>query len=195
MVLWRTLSRTVTTPCATRVSVPVQESWTSHFVPRTVAALYLPAVRKAPLPSPQSLRVFGFVAAALALALGHFASASTRVRVVIPLACVTLKIPSKNLAVWGAAPALGIEVSSTVPLRVSTIEPTGMPLAASRTTNAELPGSLTFTVPLSALTTTTLLTTGVGAGLVGVGVSCGGPVGPGTTNVTVDGLPTLPRRS
>ena len=34
-----TKSSTCTTPCATRVSVVVQVSWTSHFVPRTVAAL------------------------------------------------------------------------------------------------------------------------------------------------------------
>src|SRR3954451_6442804 len=33
MVLRRTSSRTDTTPWATRVSVPAQESWTSHFVP------------------------------------------------------------------------------------------------------------------------------------------------------------------
>ena len=40
----------------------MQVSWTSHLVPRIVAALYWPRVRNLPLPSPQSLRVFGFVA-------------------------------------------------------------------------------------------------------------------------------------
>jgi hypothetical protein len=62
----RTLSRTETTPVATFVSVPAQLSCTSHFVPRIVAALYWPRVRNWPLPSPQSLRVFGFFAAAFA---------------------------------------------------------------------------------------------------------------------------------
>ena len=82
-------------PCVTRVSVPAHESWTSHFVPRTVAALYLPVVRNAPLPSPHSLRVFGFFAAALARpSSGSGASCSTSVRLVIPRDCVTLKIPS-----------------------------------------------------------------------------------------------------
>jgi hypothetical protein len=38
IVLRLTLSRTETTPFFTRVSVPAQESWTSHLVPRTVAA-------------------------------------------------------------------------------------------------------------------------------------------------------------
>ena len=88
------MRRTVTLPCVTRVSVPAQESCTSHFVPRTVAALYLPVVRKAPLPSPHSLRVF-FLAAALARpCFGQRASSSTSVRLVIPRDCVTLKIPS-----------------------------------------------------------------------------------------------------
>jgi hypothetical protein len=39
IVRWRTLSRTLTTPCVTFVSVPVQLSVTLHFVPRIVAAL------------------------------------------------------------------------------------------------------------------------------------------------------------
>src|SRR4051812_3167013 len=64
IVLWRTLSRTFTEPCAPRASAPEQLSWTSHFVPRIVAALYLPVVRKLPLPDPHSRRVFGFLAVA-----------------------------------------------------------------------------------------------------------------------------------
>ena len=47
------------------VSVLVHVSCTSHWVPRTVAALYLPEVRNAPLPEPQSLRVLTFLPAAL----------------------------------------------------------------------------------------------------------------------------------
>jgi len=86
--------RTSTEPCVTRVSVPAQESCTSHRVPRTVAALYFPLVRNAPFPSPQSLRDF-FLAAALARPfLGHRASCSVSVRFVMPLDCVTLNRPS-----------------------------------------------------------------------------------------------------
>ena len=59
IVLRLALSRTETTPCVTRTSVVVQVSWTSHFVPRTVAAAYEPLVRNLPLPSPHSLRDFG----------------------------------------------------------------------------------------------------------------------------------------
>src|SRR6185436_19422541 len=66
-VLPRTVSRTLTTPRTTRVKVPSQRSITTHFVPRTVAELKLPFVRNWPLPSPHSLRVFGFFAAALAV--------------------------------------------------------------------------------------------------------------------------------
>ena len=57
-VFARTLSRTVTVPRTTRVRVPAQLSLTSHFVPRTVAELYLPDVRNEPLPSPQRWRCF-----------------------------------------------------------------------------------------------------------------------------------------
>ena len=68
-VFFLTSSRTLTTPWATRVSVVVQVSWTSHLVPRTVAAEYWPLVLELPLPSPHSLRVLGFFAAARALPL------------------------------------------------------------------------------------------------------------------------------
>jgi hypothetical protein len=69
------------------VSVPSQRSVTTHLVPRTVADEYLPVVRKEPLPSPHSLRVFFFLAAALALPrLGHLASASASLRSVTGLA-------------------------------------------------------------------------------------------------------------
>src|SRR3954471_9420851 len=92
IVLPLTLSRTDTTPVATLVSVPAQESCTSHFVPRTVAALYWPRVRNEPEPSPHSLRVFGFFFAACAPR--HGASGSLSVRSVVPPDCVTLKMPS-----------------------------------------------------------------------------------------------------
>ena len=94
IVFFLTLSRTLTLPCVTRVSVSAHESWTSHFVPRTVAALYLPLVRNLPLPSPQSLRVLGFLAAARAFrASGRRELLGQRQRV-IPPDWETLKMPS-----------------------------------------------------------------------------------------------------
>ena len=133
IVLWRTLSRTSTAPWLTFVSVPAHVSSTSHFVPRTVAAAYLPSVRNLPLPSPHRLALLGLARGrAGLLPFGHAASVSVSVRVVMPFDCVTLKMPSKNLAVSGGAPAFGIEVSSTVPFRVSTEEPAGMPFVTSR---------------------------------------------------------------
>jgi hypothetical protein len=94
-----TKSRTATLPRATRVSVLVQRSSTSHFVPRTVAELYWPFVRNRPLPSPHSRRFLGFFFAADALPLDALqpVSFSTNVNVVIgfaPLDCVTLNSPS-----------------------------------------------------------------------------------------------------
>ena len=93
-VLFRTRSRTVTVPRATRVRVPAQLSLTSHFVPRTVAELYLPAVRNEPLPSPQRWRCFFLVAAALRPPPRHEASASVSARFVTEPGWVTLKTPS-----------------------------------------------------------------------------------------------------
>src|SRR3954451_22437789 len=49
------MSRTLTTPRLTLVSVPSHSSCTSQIVPRTVAALYLPSVRNLPFPLPHSL--------------------------------------------------------------------------------------------------------------------------------------------
>jgi len=97
--LRRLKSRTSTDPCVTRVIVPRHVSVTTHLVPRTVAELNLPVVRNAPLPSPHSLRVFFFAAAAPAelLAFGHRASASASPRSVIgfaPWVWPTLKMPS-----------------------------------------------------------------------------------------------------
>src|SRR5262249_8559396 len=97
IVLCLTLSRTDTTPRLTLVTLVVHVSWTSQIVPRTVAELKCPRVRKLPEPSPQSLRVLGFLAAADALPADGQLSASTSVRSVIglaPVVCVTLKMPS-----------------------------------------------------------------------------------------------------
>jgi hypothetical protein len=60
-----TKSRTATAPRATRVIVRSRRSSVNHFVPRTVAELSCPRIRKRPLPSPHSWRV-RFLAAALA---------------------------------------------------------------------------------------------------------------------------------
>src|SRR5512132_321878 len=49
------MSRTLTTPRLTLVSVPSHSSCTSQIVPRTVAELYLPLVLNLPFPLPQSL--------------------------------------------------------------------------------------------------------------------------------------------
>src|SRR3954454_11123281 len=119
IVLRLTLSRTLTTPVLTRVSVPAQESWTSHSVPRTVAALYWPRVRKEPEPLPQSLRLLGLWAAIRAPP--QRASGSVSVRSVVVFVCVSLKMLSWKVAVW---PALAVR--EIVPLRVSIVEPSGM---------------------------------------------------------------------
>lgn len=88
-VLCLTLSRTVTVPRVTRVRVPAQLSCTNHFVPRTVAELYLPVVRNAPFPSPQRWRVLGFfLAAALAPFVLHAASDCVSASCVTPPDCV-----------------------------------------------------------------------------------------------------------
>ena len=100
------------------------------------------------------MRVFGFFAAAAALAaLGQAASTSVSVSFVMPLDCVTLNRPPLNAAVCGLPPALGIEVSVTVPLRASTLEPTGIPRLRSRWGKLLAPGCLTLTVPLAGATT------------------------------------------
>src|SRR3954447_13707254 len=96
MFLWLTLSRTLTTPWVTRVSVVVHVSSVSQVVPRIVAALYRPFVWNAPLPLPHSRRFFFFLTAdACALPFEQL-SGSVRVITVTgcaPLVCVTLKMP------------------------------------------------------------------------------------------------------
>src|SRR5215208_4575961 len=56
-VFFFTKSRTLTVPCLTEVVVPAQVSLVSHWVPRTVAELFRPRVRKRPLPLPNRLRL------------------------------------------------------------------------------------------------------------------------------------------
>src|SRR4051795_12965689 len=180
IVLWRTLSRTLTTPFFTRVSVPEQESWTSHSVPRTVAALYWPLVRHAPEPLPHRCRVLGFFfAVAEACAFAHDASDSLSLRSVVLPGWVTLKMPPKNVAVCGWPFALGTEDSCSLPALTSIVEPSGMSAAEVRSTNVFVPASLTRTFPLTGCTTTCLWNTGVGGAGVGVGVGAGVGVGIG----------------
>ena len=82
--MWRTSSRTVTVPRTTRVSVPSQRSMTTQRVPRTVAELKRPPVRKRPLPSPHRWRYLRLVAAAAARApFGQAGSAPASASVVI----------------------------------------------------------------------------------------------------------------
>ena len=83
------------------MSVASHVSCTSHFVPRTVAALNSPLVSKLPLPSPHSLRDGGFLSFFLAAAEAEprFGQLSVSVSVSVvsglaPLVCVSLKRPS-----------------------------------------------------------------------------------------------------
>ena len=71
-----------------------------------------------------------------------------------PFFWLTMNRPSQNSAVSGGAPAFGIDVSVTWPLRASTSEPFGMLLIRRSGTNVVWPGSLISTVPLLGATTT-----------------------------------------
>jgi hypothetical protein len=87
----------VTLPRTTRVSVPSQRSETTQRVPRTVAELKRPEVRKRPLPSPHRWRDLRLAAARAADALGQLGSAPARARVVIgcdPVVWPMVKVPS-----------------------------------------------------------------------------------------------------
>src|SRR4051794_6068907 len=183
IVFLRTLSRTMTTPCETCVSVPAHVSVTSHFVPRIVAALYRPVVWNAPLPLPNSRRDFGFFLAALAEPFfGHGASGSVSVRLVIPPDCVILTIAPLKVALSGGAPAFGTAVSRILPRLRSSVEPVG--IASPVVSGWHLtPGAAQMsTVPWTGWTTTVLFGTGVGVGVgvtIGVGVAVGTTVGVG----------------
>src|ERR1700754_1169720 len=141
-VLCLTRSWTVTTPLLTRVSVLVHVSCVSHFVPRTVAALYWPRVRNEPLPSPHSLRVFFFFAAAEALfARGHvsFSVSASVVTGLEPLVWVSLNRPSKKSA-EAVLPLPCAAVIVIRPSRVSIVVPTGICAPCVRATNVLAPG-------------------------------------------------------
>ena len=117
----------------TFVVVLSHRSVTSHFVPRTVAALYFPLVRNAPFPSPHNLRDFFFAADEDAFLPFGQLSVSVSVSVVsgrLPLVWLILNRPSKNFAVPPSPAAL----ISTVPFRVSTVVPTGNCCACDRST-------------------------------------------------------------
>jgi hypothetical protein len=62
----RALSRTLTEPRLTRVTVASQRSSTRQMVPRTVAELTLPVVRQRPLASPHRWRILRLEMRALA---------------------------------------------------------------------------------------------------------------------------------
>ena len=135
----------MTTPLLTRVSVVVQVSCVSHFVPRTVAALYWPRVRNDPLPSPHSLRDFFFLAAAAALLPRGHESASVSASVVTglePLVCVSLNSPSKKSAL-AVLPLPCAAVIVIRPARVSIVVPTGICAPAVSVTKRFDPGRLT----------------------------------------------------
>src|SRR5204862_2164745 len=116
----------------TLVSVPSQRSEVNQRGPRTVAAAYLPRVRKLPFPSPQTcrttvaearlaLRVFRFgqalksPLASRSSTIGlPFSLPRTRTKAAVaPSAGVTLTLPS-------------VDVSSTEPSVTSTVFPNGI---------------------------------------------------------------------
>src|SRR5919197_997566 len=101
-------SRTVTEPSSTRVSVPSQRSAVSQKVPRTVAELYLPRVRKLPVPWPQRLRMTFL----LFFALGALA-ATCRFPFVFLTAQMSSSPPSSTNSV--TAVALVCWISNTPP--------------------------------------------------------------------------------
>ena len=133
-------------------------------------------MRNLPLPSPQSLRDFGFFWAIDALrAFGQPVSFSLSRSSMKPPTLWIVNRPSKKSAVSGGLPAVGSAVSRTLPLRASTSEPNGMPWLALSGTNVREPGTRTRTVP-AAGATTTLCADGVGSG---GGVAIGDGVGVG----------------
>ena len=88
----------MTVPRTTRVSVPSQRSVTTQRVPRTVAELKRPEVRKRPLPSPHRWRDLRLAAArAPPTPWGSWAAAPASASVVIgcdPVVWPTVKVPS-----------------------------------------------------------------------------------------------------
>ena len=100
-------------------------------------------MRNLPLPSPHSLRDFGFFfwrRARLARAVERLVERQLGDRA----AWVTLNMPSEKRAVCGGAPGAESEVSSTTPLRASIVEPIGIacrrPAACSPRRASRTPG-------------------------------------------------------
>jgi hypothetical protein len=87
------------------VSVPSQRSWVSQIVPRTVAALYLPLVRKRPLPFPHSL---------LSTACGPFRLLTAAAPAPRAVAHCDRDAAARTMSVVSAAPRLAGRLCRTV---------------------------------------------------------------------------------
>src|SRR3954451_14460471 len=172
------MSRTETAPSVTVVRVPAQVSVVTHLVPRTVATLLRPCVRKRPrLSEPQSLRRFVVTAAARPPPLRepHCGAGPRRSMSVTPPAVAlwrTRKTPPWNRAVWGLPPGSAV-VSATSPARVSTTAPDGTVAPAPRTTKPLAPGARTLLVPDTGATPTVWPSAGTAAGCAAAGAAAG----------------------
>ena len=132
----RTESRTLTWPLETVTRVPSQRSVVRQTVPRTVAVALRPRVRNLPrrsLPQRVFVRRF-FVAAELACEQVSRPRSSS---VVMPWRLrdfdwLTLKKPPQNRPDCVVLPG-SAEMSETLPLRTSNVEPTGTLLVPRRT--------------------------------------------------------------
>ena len=156
-------SRTTTEPSVTRVSVPSQRSSVSHRVPRTVATLSAPWVRKRPLLSlPHRLRL-RFLATLLADA--RFGAEQRpgfgplRYRSVMPLPvldCLTSKRPPLNVPVCECPRVSSALTSVTEPFVVSSSDPVGTLTLPVSGTNVFVPLSLTLDDALDVAPATTV---------------------------------------
>src|SRR5829696_8844019 len=157
----------------------------NHDVPRTVATELLPRVRKRPLLSLlHSLRGGRLPVVAAARAVPQVGSGPRSTSSVMPR-------PVTGWRIWKSPPrndprcvrAPGSAVSSwTVPLRVSTIAPTGTEATPAIGTADVAPGRRTRTVPADALTLTRSPSLGVAAG-------GSGAAEPGASGVPAGGWP------
>src|SRR5215207_9811831 len=156
----------MTTPRRTLVRVPSQRSMVSQIVPRTVAALYRPRVRKRPLALERRRRIASRLSAAdarlLVLRAHGRKLAPFSGRSVSPLRNWSAwKTPAEKMPVKNWPFLVEALVRLTDPLRVSRYEPTGSWRAAVRGTNrrplspgtdrlanAPAAGTLTNTFPL-----------------------------------------------
>src|SRR5690242_6617788 len=171
MVRWRWMSRTDTDPERTVVRVPRHVSVVTQNVPRTVATLFFPCVRKRPpLSRPQSWRLGGLrLATAAARALPpaelQLTAGPRRKMSVMPPDFTdwrTSKTPLWNVAVCVRPPVRAV-VSAIVPDRVSSTAPTGIAAPAVSVVKPAAPGAFTRTVPATGATTTVLPSAGTGA--------------------------------